>query len=77
MVAIPPPVVELGVSFANVMKKKSKTDLDAIDAMTDSDINVTDSPPLEEDFLKNAELRLPVKKDTIAMRLDPYMQAKV
>ena len=34
----------------DTMKKKSETDWEAVDAMADDDIDVTDTPPLDEEF---------------------------
>lgn len=52
------------------MKKKSETDWEAVDAMADDDIDVTDAPPLDEEFFKNAVLRMPIKKEVITIRID-------
>ena len=38
--------------------------------MKDEDIDVTDIPPLDEAFFKNAVLRLPENKRAVSLRLD-------
>lgn len=55
----------------NYSKDISQTDWDRLDAMTDADIDTSDIPPLDDDFFASAELRLPRKKQTITMRVDP------
>ena len=54
----------------NSTKKVSRTDWKRVDAMTDKDIDTSDIPPLDEEFFKNATLRIPKTKSTITMRLD-------
>jgi uncharacterized protein (DUF4415 family) len=38
--------------------------------MKDGDIDVSDIPPLDEEFFKNAVLRLPESKRAVSLRLD-------
>ncbi len=52
-------------------KKKSKTDWDKLNSMSDSEINYSDIPELNESFFKNGKLRMPKTKPRISIRLDP------
>ena len=53
------------------MSNISKTDWSKIDAMADEDIDTSDIPPLPEDFLVKAKLRLPpMDKPVVAVRID-------
>lgn len=54
----------------NALKNISQTDWDRVDALTDEEIDTSDSPPLGDDFFAHAELRLPESKQTITIRLD-------
>jgi uncharacterized protein (DUF4415 family) len=38
--------------------------------MTDDEIDFSDIPELDEEFFRNAEIRLPRKKHQVSMRLD-------
>ncbi len=62
------------------MKKQSQTDWEAVDALKDSEIDLSDQPELGGDFFLNAELRLPRPKDKVTIRLDHevvnYFKAK-
>ena len=51
------------------MRKTSKTDWKRLAKMKDRDIDTSDSPELDEDFFRRAELRVPSKK-VVTMRLD-------
>ena len=51
-------------------KKKSQTDWDSVDKMSDKDIDTSDIPELDENFFKNAELNMPSRKQSITVRLD-------
>ncbi|OGT76005.1 MAG: 3-oxoacyl-ACP synthase [Gammaproteobacteria bacterium RIFCSPLOWO2_02_FULL_47_50] len=53
------------------MKKrsKSKTNWKKLDAMKDKDIDLNDIPELDEEFFRNAEIRLP-EKQPVTIRLD-------
>ena len=53
------------------MKKRSKTNLDLIDSLTDEEIDTSDIAPLDKSFFANAKLRLPETKTTITIRVDP------
>ncbi len=48
-----------------------KTDWNKLSQMKDSEIDYSDIPPLSDKFFKNARLRLPEKKSTITIRIDP------
>jgi uncharacterized protein (DUF4415 family) len=52
------------------MKKQSKTNLARIDAMKDEEVDTSDIPPLTKEIFKKATLRLPVRKETITIRVD-------
>jgi uncharacterized protein (DUF4415 family) len=56
---------------ANSSKKKSKTDWDKLNAMSDSEINYSDISELDEYFFKNGKLKKPKTKPHISIRLDP------
>jgi uncharacterized protein (DUF4415 family) len=43
----------------DIMSNTSRTNWDKIDAMTDDDIDTSDTPPLTEEFFSNAKLRMP------------------
>ncbi len=51
-------------------RKISETDWQALETMSDAEIDFSDIPPLGEEFFKDAQLRLPRPKATITMRLD-------
>ena len=53
------------------MKKESRTDCEKVDALLDEDIDIGGIPPLDEEFIVTAELRLPRKKIPVTMRIDP------
>ena len=54
----------------NNTKKKSGTDWNRLGRMKDEDIDVTDIPPLDDAFFKNATLRMPKTKNAVSLRLD-------
>jgi hypothetical protein len=41
------------------MSDRSRTNWDKIDAMTDDDIDISDIPPLTEEFFAKAKLQMP------------------
>ena len=55
---------------ASNMKNTSQTDWERVDAMTDEDIDISDIPPLDEEFFQHATLRMPRTKSTITIRVD-------
>lgn len=52
------------------LQKPSKTDWARIDRMTDEEIDVSDSPPLDDDFFVEAEWRMPEKKTAVTLSVD-------
>jgi len=58
------------------MKNHSKTDWDALAAMTDDEIDYSDIPPLDDDFFNRAELRQPEPSPVVVtMQIDPAVFA--
>ena len=51
---------------AKPLKKKSKTDWDKLHNMSDTDIDYSDIPPLDSEFFKKGELRMPKTKPLIS-----------
>ncbi len=51
-------------------KNHSKTDWARIDAMTDDEIDTSDSPELGEEFFANAQWRLPKNKRAAMLSVD-------
>ena len=51
-------------------KRTIKSDLKRIDSLRDEDIDYSDSPPLDDEFFKQATIELPKPKDSITLRLD-------
>ena len=54
----------------NNSKKKSKTDWDKLNSMSDSEINYSDIPELGDSFFKTGKLKMPKTKPRISIRLD-------
>ena len=54
----------------NDLKKPSETDWARIDKMTDEEIDLSDSPPLNDDFFARAEWRMPEKKTAVTLSVD-------
>jgi len=54
----------------NDTKKKSGTDWDRLRDIKDEDIDISDIPPLDDAFFKNATLRMPENKKAVSLRLD-------
>ena len=55
---------------AKPSKRESQTNWAKVDELSDSDIDTSGIPPLDADFFKHAELRMPAKKKSVAVRLD-------
>ncbi len=55
----------------NSMNSISRTDWARVDALTDEDIDISDIPPLSEEFFAKARWRIPVKPMTVIIRIDP------
>ena len=51
-------------------KKKSRTDWDRLEAMSDEDIDYSDIPPMDQRFFKSGKLRMPKAKPLISIRID-------
>lgn len=51
-------------------KRKFGTDWKRLERMTDEEIDVSDIPPMDEAFFKNATLRMPTSKKSVSLRLD-------
>lgn len=56
---------------AKSSKKKSKTDWDKLHAMPNKGIDYSDIPPLDSEFFRKGELRMPKSKPLISIRIDP------
>ncbi len=55
---------------AKFIRKKSKTDWDKLNSMSDSGIDYSDIPKLSKKIFQNGELRMPKSKPLISIRLD-------
>ena len=55
---------------AKPSRRESQTNWAKVDELSDSDIDTSDIPPLDADFFKHAELRMPPKKKSVTVRLD-------
>ena len=53
------------------LKKKSKTDWNKLNSISDSEINYPDIPELDVSFFKKGKLQMPKTKPRISIRLDP------
>ncbi len=51
-------------------RKSSKTDWRKVDRLSDSDLDTSELPPLDAEFFKHAELRMPAGKQSVTVRLD-------
>jgi uncharacterized protein (DUF4415 family) len=51
------------------MSKRSETDWQRVDEMTDEEIDTSDIPPLDDDFFTKAKLRMPGQV-SVTMRVD-------
>jgi uncharacterized protein (DUF4415 family) len=52
-------------------KRQSGTDFKALEVMKDQDIDFSDLPPLDNAFFADVALRLPRRKKSLSIRLDP------
>jgi uncharacterized protein (DUF4415 family) len=52
------------------LKSTSKTNWEKVEALTDEEIDTSDSPPLDAAFFANARLRLPKGKVTVLVSVD-------
>jgi len=53
-----------------VSKKPIKSDLKRIDAMSDEDIDYSDIPEMDDEFLQSVEAKISTGKKQIALRVD-------
>ena len=55
---------------AKSLKRKSQTNWERVDNLTDDEIDPSDIGPLDEDFFKHAELIIPPPKKSLTLRMD-------
>ncbi len=55
---------------ANILKRKSQTNWEKVDNLSDDQIDTTDTGPLDEEFFKQAELSIRPPKKSLTLRLD-------
>ena len=55
---------------AKTLNKKSQTDWNKIDRLSDDEIDTSDISSLDTEFFKNADLHMPTRKKSITVRLD-------
>ncbi|MFB2838312.1 BrnA antitoxin family protein [Floridanema evergladense] len=60
---------------AKDLSNTSRTNWDALDAMTDEEIDYSDIPPLTEEFFAKATLQLPADQARDLVKLDPDIMA--
>lgn len=53
------------------LNNTSRTNWQALESMSDEDIDYSDIPPLTEDFFANATLRIPAQKAQNFIELEP------
>lgn len=53
------------------MKKTLYSDLERVRKMKDEDIDFSDCPELDEEFLRTAKIVMPERKTVVTIRLDP------
>lgn len=51
--------------------KESRTDWNRLEAMSDSEIDFSDVPKLDKAFFERARIRMPARKRSISLRVDP------
>jgi len=51
--------------------KNSRTDWDRLNHITDEEIDYSDIPPLDKEFFRSGQLRMPKAKPLISIRMDP------
>ncbi len=54
----------------NIMQKQSRTDWARVDAMTDDEIDTSDSPELGADFFANAKLWVPKNRRSVTLNVE-------
>ena len=55
---------------AKPLKRKSQTNWEKVDNLTDEQVDTSDIGPLDEDFFKHAELSMRAPKKSLTLRLD-------
>lgn len=60
---------------AKDLSNTSRTNWDALEAMTDEEIDYSDIPPLTEEFFAKATLRVPANQASHLIKLDPDIMA--
>jgi len=53
------------------LKNTSRTNWEALESMSDEDIDYSDIPPLTDEFFENAALRIPVAQVNNLIKIDP------
>ncbi len=51
--------------------RESRTDWNRLKEMPDSEIDYSEVPKLDKAFFKHAKLRMPKRKQSVSLRLDP------
>ncbi|MBW4603398.1 MAG: BrnA antitoxin family protein [Calothrix sp. FI2-JRJ7] len=57
------------------LKSTSRTNWEALESMSDDDINYDDIPPLTDEFFNKAMLTIPVSQAKNLVQLDPDVMA--
>lgn len=57
------------------LKNTSRTNWEALESMSDEDIDYSDIPPLTDEFFENATLRIPVAQVQNLVQIDPDVMA--
>ena len=55
----------------NVMNNTSKTNWEKVDALTESEIDTSDIPPLTEEFFNNSKWWQPMSSLDVIVQVDP------
>lgn len=56
---------------ANDLNNTSRTNWEALESMSDEDIDYSDIPPLTDEFFEKATLRIPADRARNLIQLDP------
>lgn len=51
--------------------RESRTDWNRLETMPDSDIEFSDIPKLDKSFFQRAHVRMPKRKRSVSLRIDP------
>ena len=73
-------IISCDTSISEKPEAVSRTDWARLDALTDEDIDISDSPPLTEEFFARAQWRqpgerLPIQTVKVALDLEPKILA--